>query len=610
MARTIESCGDFADFFSLFNAFTTTSHVEAVKASADDYLSKGEKLRSLAKQKFERKLKNLSISSFEEGLFSIDYSINKENSFPAIGSSLYSQDMNQITDYIRKVMRKAAEPEDEIIKQMLDYINIPEKLMVSLFKVPCSQTVINYSWRKQVGDKPVWGIRIEQPFTPTLIAYGIKGKKHTDRYKNVSFKNGDNICDLAVLLTYLLIYHFIIEESLVVSNRQAASSYLHMLGVSKEREKTLEYDDYNPFAHLWLIPKEYAGCFIYNRPFFEKLGGRYEFVDATCQELKKSITEAYNEGMLVQEMPIIYFPTRYKEALSMRRRDVMDALGFIPYEHFVEKSDVSADYYQYWMFPQDQSLFREAYRTAFARTVREKHSLVQNFKEYSSLEEKVSKARSFQDLSSHPKATLKAMEESDFNEYFGFVEYDADVDLSKVKVICDQFIAFKEKYFPYINAKDNAIRFRKLGNHKASGLYYPSVKCLCVDIKSPSSLIHEFGHLIDYTYGGLSASSDDFYKICQTYESRLKKEMNENEAFKGKMQGNTKYNLSYYLTPTEIFARCYELYCVKVLKVNNSLTPGTFGLPYPQDDEFIGMVAEYFNNLQALCGVTPEAIAS
>ena len=41
MARTIESCGDFADFFSLFNAFTTTSHVEAVKASADDYLSKG-----------------------------------------------------------------------------------------------------------------------------------------------------------------------------------------------------------------------------------------------------------------------------------------------------------------------------------------------------------------------------------------------------------------------------------------------------------------------------------------------------------------------------------------------------------------------------------------
>lgn len=50
----------------------------------------------------------------------------------------------------------------------------------------------------------------------------------------------------------------------------------------------------------------------------------------------------------------------------------------------------------------------------------------------------------------------------------------------------------------------NRFKVRKLGNHKALGLYYPEAKVLVVDVDSPSSFIHEYGHLLDYKFGKVS----------------------------------------------------------------------------------------------------------
>ena len=63
--------------------------------------------------------------------------------------------------------------------------------------------------------------------------------------------------------------------------------------------------------------------------------------------------------------------------------------------------------------------------------------------------------------------------------------------------------------------KGNSIRFRKLGNHKAIGLYYPLIQCLCVDLRNTTSFIHELGHLIDHCMddGGQLSEQPAFFNV-------------------------------------------------------------------------------------------------
>jgi len=206
------------------------------------------------------------------------------------------------------------------------------------------------------------------------------------------------------------------------------------------------------------------------------------------------------------------------------------------------------------------------------------------------------RAKSYQLKKNIPEKVLKEMEQSIFNQYFGFVEYDEACDLSKVTEIAREFQALKDTYFSCIDASGNAIRFRKLGNHKAYGLYYPSIKCLCVDIRHPSSLVHEFGHLIDYTLGKLS-SQTGFTRLKTLYMEQLYSKMERDEAFRKRMESSTKYNLDYYSLPTEIFARSFELYVAKVLGVRNSIVPDTFSDVYPDNDGFLREVENYFSSL-------------
>ena len=117
-------------------------------------------------------------------------------------------------------------------------------------------------------------------------------------------------------------------------------------------------------------------------------------------------------------------------------------------------------------------------------------------------------------------------------------------------------------------------------------------------IKYPHSLIHEYGHLIDYEYGRLSHEFA-FYHIRKLYEQHLSRLSVEDSVVSEKLNGKTKYNLSYYQEPTEIFARSFELYVSKCLGVKNSLLPLDFGWEYPCDEKFIEAVKFYFDNIFA-----------
>lgn len=205
-------------------------------------------------------------------------------------------------------------------------------------------------------------------------------------------------------------------------------------------------------------------------------------------------------------------------------------------------------------------------------------------------------ATAWQTKKNIPEKVLSAMEKSRFNDYFGYVEFDKDVDLDKVVQIEEEFIALKD-FFRQNCLQDYSLRFRYLGKHKALGLYFPTIQCLCVDLTSPSSFSHEYFHLLDFKYGKLSRRYD-FEPIRKAYEQEIKKSLQERGSLDSMKSSSKKYNLSYYLEPTEIFARCGELYLVHK-GVNNSLASPdkTIGFAYPEEEKFLCMVEEYFDKL-------------
>lgn len=207
-------------------------------------------------------------------------------------------------------------------------------------------------------------------------------------------------------------------------------------------------------------------------------------------------------------------------------------------------------------------------------------------------------ARSFETKHNIPLKVQKAMSESPFNEYFGYVEYDEDVDLALMDQIYKEFAAVAQ----FIGLKkhdDVSLRFRKLGNHKATGLYYFVLKCLCVDIRCPSSFAHEMMHMVDYENGKLSRSYG-FEKTLELYRSSLEAELEKDQLTRKLLEGKGKFNKEYYLQSSECFARCGEIYLVRICGIDNSIVKPdekTSGFAYPRNEKLEESIKEYFDAL-------------
>ena len=194
-----------------------------------------------------------------------------------------------------------------------------------------------------------------------------------------------------------------------------------------------------------------------------------------------------------------------------------------------------------------------------------------------------------------PKVMQKEMEQSRFNRYFGYVEYDEDVDIKAARAVADEFVELNERLFSGAANHNCAIRLRKLGKHRALGVYFPQLNCMCVDIHSPDSFIHEYYHLLDDQLGGIS-SKYEFHPICREYRELLMKRLRKDKELDKALSGSGKYNLKYYLRPTEIFARCGEMYLQRIKGVTSSLLKPALEdqFAYPESDEFNEMVKRYF----------------
>lgn len=196
-----------------------------------------------------------------------------------------------------------------------------------------------------------------------------------------------------------------------------------------------------------------------------------------------------------------------------------------------------------------------------------------------------------------PESILKAMEQTGFLHYFKYVEFDEDTDMDAVSAIEKEFVAMNKEYFSGSVFPDVNIRFRKLGKHKASGLYYPSLNTLCVDIRSPSSFMHEYFHMIDNQLGDLSLEVGFQGVVKQYTDAFLKGLEKESSSVKKKMEGCSKYNINYFFRRAEIFARCGEIYLMRILKAESSLLQPNLGYAYPESEALDSLIQGYYQPL-------------
>lgn len=151
---------------------------------------------------------------------------------------------------------------------------------------------------------------------------------------------------------------------------------------------------------------------------------------------------------------------------------------------------------------------------------------------------------------------------------------------------------------PHASAQPE-LKLRKLGKHKATGLYAPFLNILAVDVRNTESFIHEYGHYLDYKHGGKENYSlrDDFEHIITAYSNNFKiiSKKKEDDLLTRLMKASkdpipsvvsleekrlsselellkqTEKMFDYFTTPTEIFARGFELWVFETITSNSSL---------------------------------------
>lgn len=246
------------------------------------------------------------------------------------------------------------------------------------------------------------------------------------------------------------------------------------------------------------------------------------------------------------------------------------------------------------------------YRSLVVLTLEE---MIQDKVEITNLEKRLNAlssdyAKTYMTKKNIPLKIQEFMKDNHFLAMFGEVEADELCDLDKLKQLANEFITLSQRlYLP--QAKDHSLRFRRLGHHKAAGIYYPGFNTLAVDIDSPHSFVHEMFHLIDFENGLLSANRD-FRSLLQRYRSLLDEAVEalgeEDSIYQKWFNGKSKYSRHYYTSSEEAFARMGELYVTHVLKIDTSFNKQdcsqTFNhYVYPTDEDFLAEIKVYFDGL-------------
>lgn len=608
---------------------------EEVLAEKDSYLKKGERLVTLAKEHLNKVRKEFSIGKLQYDLYSLSLQPEK---------ATLKECFVKIRQFAGKYLRLIKEDGDEACIAIKEITGVH----VTVRLAPDKDQLVYCVKRKKSGERD-YAILLEiwDGEEKVHSAYSIKNHVFP-MGRRIWMYDGIVVEDARSIIAYCILYHAV-EQMISASNSSLKDRFIRTVTeaisipdlenymvsfiCSRFLIEGLKYE-----ISQKIIRKAAELCKEGNRnrlscltsaddpasPFFVDLLMRCGITVVKMQENSAMLRQKRRSEILkilhgdlqpenisqIQAEQILDIP------FLITRKDIIDSgLLWKEWDYFLSVYHVIPDFKHTFLrelrfrgeavqesrtgFLSGQSVLSQDIRVvwlleAFKILYSIHHDVIAQIKDYEN--STGSYAKSYQDKANIPAKTLQSMEASLLNKYFGYVEYDEDVDLLKVGEIEKEFLAVHETFLYGIDSQKNAIRFRKLGHHKASGLYYPGVKCLCVDFRHPESFLHEYGHLIDYEYGGLSLKGE-FVHIINLYTSHLTMKMKDSQV-KERFAGSEKYNLSYYSKPTEIFARCFELYCRKVLMIDNDLLPDSFEeMIYPADDGFLQAVTEYFNGL-------------
>lgn len=170
-----------------------------------------------------------------------------------------------------------------------------------------------------------------------------------------------------------------------------------------------------------------------------------------------------------------------------------------------------------------------------------------------------SHAKTYETKKNINKETQKRMKELDqkWEGCFSSVEIDNGVDLNELGKVEDDMSEIL-KILPRVDNNLPIMRFRKIHQHKAYGIFFPHNNTLAVDYRDGlQSFIHEYGHYLDYNWNENEVLSleRDFKRILVSATDRI------DRAYRAKKAGLPKGKIDYYKTPTEVFARAFEIYC-------------------------------------------------
>ncbi|WP_026653543.1 LPD1 domain-containing protein [Butyrivibrio proteoclasticus] len=600
------------------------SRKEKILQSADEYLKKGERLTTLAKERYGEMMKELSFSDIEEKLFSI-----KVNGYD-ISSTLVPK---IATTVVRPILKSTADYSDEsnaikMLKSVIDYDFSVETVNIE------SEYVAAVRYLKRKSSELLKITIREEGFKP-LVAYGYKNNAHPKNRKNTLFKDGSMLGDVAEILAWLICFtqytramknddlRPAIEEKLTVKSygwdcnktimellkrksapRGAWNKYASNIRELYEAQKAplalpLQYAQRPSKAAIGIICNMLGydedevvelnitekSCISKNTIYLDKYHKPFCYVLTKDLDKIFSYTDPLNAVKIGFGIPVYHdYLSKLDRTITLRDEENPD---FIATTWPQPGGGNSVDR---WRYLQVIDMVLELVFDNF----KEKVATLNYFKE-----NEKSRAKVYQTKKNIPEKVVKAMQENELNSFFGYVEFDEEVSLDKTSDLIDEFTAFKETYLKSLDTSSVSIRFRKLGNYKAAGLYFPEIGCLCVDIRHPDSLIHEYGHCIDNVVGNKKRLSEeaDFYGCYSAYRRAFSTAVLKSDDAKDKLKG--KYKSDYYLQRTEVFARCFEMYVVRTLGMTNSICKPdeNMGFAYPDDNELMDRINTYFSKL-------------
>jgi len=605
--------------------------VEKVLSSAEDYLQRGERITNIAREHLKRCIEKRNVTWSDELLYGLNLNAERESC---------EECLSKVRLLAGKYLRSIKEEGDEACKAIYELTGKRVRITLHPDRMDVARCV---SRKKCMEDTPIC-LHIYDGDEEIFSTYSMKDYAFPTKYRMFLFHGGYLVSDGRTIIAYCILYHAVekvfygentelkglllkeaamraenaermmagiipsLEDAVAVPGMNGRNKRIVCSGFYSMKDRGcfegvkihVPYDDgIGEFA--WSVLEKYGVELIdENRTKAQLADARRQLaLEPVCDEegnylpeqVCRVLTGLYLSGSILEEnylkqrlWPLALTNGEFPSFKSSLIKSATFGKSHFEHTVFQETYCCGWGYNDRWIFDCFYILYKM------------QHSIAEQWSDYEKSEGDY--AKSYMIKANIPAKTLSAMESSELNQYFGFVEYDEDVDLAKVVEVEKQFIAVKETYFKDIDSGKNAIRFRKLGNHKAIGLYYPGVKCLCVDYRHTDSFIHEYGHLIDYELGSLSLKGG-FYPIRVKYEECLKKRMQGDSVVNAQMNGKSKYNLSYYLKPTEIFARSFEIYCSIVLGICNDLLPVNFNANvYPYEDEsFVEELTVYFNAL-------------